>query len=189
MEGMGSELPVKFVERQEWLEPLETAAQNAVRQAFRGEPGKQAKYALQGKWLGHPLHPALTDIPMGAWTATLVLDVMDANGRRDCRAGADVALTVGLVGAGAAALAGAADWQGMEGKGRRVGLVHGILNLVSTGLYTASLVARKNRNRPAGRYLALAGFTISAVSAYLGGSLVFGDASDDQSGGGSRQAA
>src|SRR4051794_34379361 len=109
---MGSEPPVEFVERQQWLEPFETGLQNAVAGAFKsgGETGARVKDALQGKCPGHALHPALTDIPIGAWTATLVLDLMEANGRRDVRAGADVALAVGLAGAGTAALAGIADW-------------------------------------------------------------------------------
>ncbi len=175
---MGSEPPVELVERQHWLEPFETGAQKAVAQAFQsGETGRRMKDALQGKWLGHPLHPALTAIPLGAWTATLVLDLMESAGRPDLRAGADVALTVGLAGSGAAALAGIADWHELQGKSRRVGFVHGLLNVTCAGLYAASLVARKTRNRPAGRCLAFAGFTVSMVSAYLGGSLVFGEAS------------
>jgi len=177
---MASEPPVQFVERQQWLEPLAAGAQHAVAQVFQnGAPGQQMKDVLQGKWLGHAVHPALTDVPMGAWTATLVLDVMDASGRRDCRTGADVALTVGLAGAGVAALAGLADWHEMKGKPRRVGFAHGMLNLISTGLYTASLVARSQHQRRAGRYLAFAGFTLSMASAYLGGSLVLGDAAGD----------
>lgn len=189
---MGSEPPVEFVERQNWLEPLETGAHRAVSDAFKnnGETGRRIQDALQGKWLGHALHPALTDVPVGAWTAGLVLDIMEAGGRRDCRAGADVALTVGLVGACTAALAGVADWQATEGKSRRVGFAHGILNLVSAGLYTASLVARSKRNRATGRYLAFAGYTISALSAYLGGSLVFGEAAgNNPSAGDSKQPA
>jgi len=175
---MASEPPVEYIERQQWLEPLETGVQNAVAKAFEsgGETGQKVKDALHGKWLGHALHPALTDVPIGAWTATLVLDLMEASGRRDVRAGADVTLAVGLAGAGMAALAGITDWHEMEGKPRRVGLAHGMLNIVSAGLYTASMVARSKRNRAAGRYLALAGFSISMVSAYLGGSLVFGEA-------------
>src|SRR3954469_22825290 len=102
---MASEPPVEYIERQQWLEPLETGVQNAVSAAFKsgGETGQQIKDALHGKWLGHALHPALTDVPIGAWTATLVLDLMEASGRRDLRGGADVTLAVGLAGAGMAA--------------------------------------------------------------------------------------
>ena len=170
---MSAEPPVEFVERQAWLEPVETETQKAVASVFQG-PARPVQNFLHGTWLGHPLHPMLTDVPLGAWTATLVLDMMEASGRNDCRAGADVTLAVGLAGAGCAALAGITDWHVTDGKARRVGVVHAMLNLVSAGLYTASLIARKQRNRSAGRALALAGFVVSSAAAYLGGNLVYG---------------
>src|SRR5690348_6312790 len=174
---MATEPPVDFVEHQEWLEPAENAVQKAVASAFQntGTTGRKVQNFLHGTWLGHPLHPVLTDIPIGAWTATLVLDLMDLSGRKDCRAGADVSLEIGLAGAGCAALAGVTDWHVTDGPARRVGIVHGMLNLVGAGLYTASLVARKRRNRAAGRALAFAGFVVAAASAYLGGTLVYGE--------------
>src|SRR4051794_11615465 len=151
---MSAEGPVKFVEGQEWLQPVEEAAQKAIAGVFKsGDTARRAQNALHGTWLGHPLHPVLTDVPLGAWTATLVLDLMEASGRKDLAPGADVALTVGLAGAGCAALAGLTDWHVTDGRARRVGMMHGMLNLVSTGLYTASLIARQRRNRSAGRML------------------------------------
>src|SRR5436305_2000940 len=132
--------PVSLVERQEWLEPVESGMQKAIAGAFQsaGPAGRQLQNFLHGTWLGHPLHPVITDVPIGAWTATLVLDLMEANGRKDLRAGADVALGVGLAGAGAAAVAGLTDWHVTDGGARRVGIVHGLLNVISVGLYTAS---------------------------------------------------
>jgi nitrite reductase/ring-hydroxylating ferredoxin subunit/uncharacterized membrane protein len=173
---MSTEPPIDLVERQNWLEPIETQGQKAVSSAFSSLPdgGRPLKNFLHGTWLGHPLHPVLTDVPLGAWTATLVLDLMDASGRKDCRPGADVTLAVGLAGAACAAFAGITDWHATDGPARRVGVVHGMLNLVGACLYTASLIARKQRNRTAGRALAYAGFATAAVSAYLGGNLVYG---------------
>jgi len=173
---MSTEPPVDFVERQNWLEPIETQSQKAVAAAFNSLPdgGRPIKNFLHGTWLGHPLHPMLTDVPLGAWTATLVLDLMDASGRKDCRAGADVTLAVGLTGAACAALAGITDWHDTDGPARRVGALHGMLNLLGACLYTGSLIARKQRNRSAGRALAYAGFVTAAASAYLGGNLVYG---------------
>ncbi|HWD00597.1 MAG TPA: Rieske 2Fe-2S domain-containing protein [Candidatus Sulfopaludibacter sp.] len=173
---MSTELPVRFVEQQDWLEPVETGVQKAVAATFHsaGKTGRQIQNALHGTWLGHPLHPVLTDVPLGAWTATLVLDAMEACGRNDCRTGADVTLKLGLAGAGCAALAGLTDWHVTDGKARRVGIFHGMLNLVSVGLYAASWMARSRRNRSAGRGLAFAGFAVSSAAAYLGGSLVYG---------------
>jgi nitrite reductase/ring-hydroxylating ferredoxin subunit/uncharacterized membrane protein len=173
---MSTEPPVDFIERQDWLEPIEAQTQKAVGAAFTSLPdgGRPLKNFLHGTWLGHPLHPVLTDVPLGAWTTTLVLDLMDASGRKDCRAGADVSLAVGLSGAAVAALAGITDWQATDGRARRVGVVHGMLNLLGACLYTGSLIARKQRNRTAGRALAYAGFAAAAASAYLGGNLVYG---------------
>src|SRR4051812_35119249 len=173
---MSSEPAVDIVERQEWLEPVETGAQKAVAESFKaaGETGRKVQNFLHGTWLGHPLHPVITDVPIGAWTATLVLDLMEASGRKDCRTGADVTLKIGLAGASFAALAGLTDWHVTDGSARRVGMAHGLLNVLSTGLYTASLIARSRRNRTAGRALALAGYVISGAAAYLGGSLVYG---------------
>src|SRR5581483_30131 len=146
---MSAEPPIDFIERQAWLEPVETATQKTVKSAFEaaGNAGREIQDFLHGTWLGHPLHPVLTDVPVGAWTAALVLDCADACGRKDCRSGADLAIQVGLAGAGCAALAGLTDWHVTDGPARRVGIVHGLLNLVGAGLYTASLIARKQQNR------------------------------------------
>jgi nitrite reductase/ring-hydroxylating ferredoxin subunit/uncharacterized membrane protein len=173
---MSGEAPVDFVERQDWLEPIESGAQKAVAAAFRSAPegGRHIRNFLHGTWLGHPVHAMLTDVPLGAWTATAVLDLMEASGRRDCRAGADITLAVGLTGAACAALAGVTDWQAIDGSARRVGVVHGMVNLASASLYTASLIARKRGNRGAGRAFAFAGFLASTAAAYLGGNLVYG---------------
>ncbi len=59
---------------------------------------------LHGTWLGHPLHPVLSDVPLGAWTAALALDGIEAaSGRRELGPGADAAITVGLGGVAAPA--------------------------------------------------------------------------------------
>ncbi len=173
---MGAEPPVDVIEQQDWLEPVEAGLQKVVSTAYQatGSPGRKVKNFLHGVWLGHPLHPVLTDIPLGAWTATLVLDILEASGDRRCASGADGALKVGLAGAVAAAVAGLTDWQATDGPARRVGVVHGLLNLAGAGLYTGSLLARKARNRSAGRALAMAGFAAAVCSAWLGGNLVYG---------------
>jgi nitrite reductase/ring-hydroxylating ferredoxin subunit/uncharacterized membrane protein len=168
-------LPVEVIERQEWLEPVESGLQKGVTSVFEsaGPAGQAVKNFLHGTWLGHPLHPVLTDIPIGAWTAGLVLDVMEAAGSKDCAAGADTALKVGLAGAAAAAVTGLTDWQSLSGPPRRVGVVHGILNLTSAALYTTSLVCRSRRDRSGGRLFAFLGYAVSMGAAYLGGNLVF----------------
>jgi nitrite reductase/ring-hydroxylating ferredoxin subunit/uncharacterized membrane protein len=168
--------PVEVIERQDWLEPVENGLQRTVAAAYEsaGPAGRTIRNFLHGVWLGHPLHPALTDVPLGSWSATLVLDMLEASGARDCAKGADVSLKVGLAGAVAAALAGLTDWQATDGAARRLGVTHGLLNLTVTTLYAASLWQRNRRNRETGRLLAYAGFAISSVSAWLGGNLVYG---------------
>ena len=165
---MAAELPVDVVERQQWLEPVEEGLQRAVAATFdsAGAAGRKTRNFLHGVWLGHPLHPVLTDIPIGAWTAALVLDTVDHEG-------ADRAIQIGLVGAAASAVTGLTDWQATDGPARRIGVVHGLLNLTGAALFTASLMARNRRNRSAGRTLAAIGYVVAGVSAYLGGHLVY----------------
>src|SRR5512140_2688992 len=107
---MAEELPIDLVERQEWLEPVESGLQSAVAGTFNatGAPGRAVRNFLHGTWLGHPLHPVLTDIPLGAWTAALVLD---AAGEDDS---ADLAVKIGLAGAAASAITGLTDWQATD---------------------------------------------------------------------------
>jgi len=167
----------EVLERQDWLEPVEAGLQKGVAGAFdsAGTAGRAARNFLHGVWLGHPLHPVLTDVPLGAWTAAVVLDAMEAAGNRGCARGADIAVQVGLAGAVGAAITGLTDWQATDGRARRVGVVHGLLNIVATSIMTGSLFARKSGNRGLGRGLALTGYVIGAASAWLGGELVYGE--------------
>lgn len=162
---------VALVERQDWLEPVEAGLQKAVGEAYAagGPTCRQIKNFLHGTWLGHPLHPVMTDFPIGAWTATVVLDALG----NKCARAADTALSVGMIGAVGAAATGLTDWQAVDGKARRVGFLHGLLNLTAAGLLAASWIKRRNNDRAAGRKLALIGYGISVAAAYLGGNLVY----------------
>jgi len=123
---------------------------------------------LHGVWLGHPLHPALVQVPVGAFLSAAVLDLTPA-GRR----AATTLITVGVASAPAAAAAGLLDWSEMTPDRRRVGLVHAAANALSLGLYTASLVARFTGRPARGRALAYAGLSVAGASAYLGGHLSY----------------
>ena len=175
-----AESAAQGIERQEWMAPVEDALQRAVAGAFEagGVAGRAVKNFLHGTWLGHPLHPVLTDVPIGAWTTALVFDTLDAGStgwpwQQTARRRADDAIVVGIVGAVGAALAGLTDWQHTDGKARRTGLAHAALNTLALGLYTGSLVMRKRGARGAGRSLALAGLGVMGASAWLGGRLVY----------------
>jgi nitrite reductase/ring-hydroxylating ferredoxin subunit/uncharacterized membrane protein len=163
------------IARQEWLEPIEKDAQELIHGVFaRGPAGKQVKNFLHGTWLGHPLHVVLTDIPVGAWSVTLVCDLLDSiSSDKAFASAADTSLSIGLLGAAAAAVTGFTDWQDVDPPARRVGLIHGLLNLGGTSLMLASLILRKKRSRSWGHCLAALGYTTAMAAAYLGGKLVF----------------
>jgi nitrite reductase/ring-hydroxylating ferredoxin subunit/uncharacterized membrane protein len=175
---MASEALIKAIERQDILEQAGDAVQPAVRDAFRaaGPAGQEVKDFLHGTWLGHPLHPVLTDVPIGAWTAALALDAVETiSGRRELRAGADAAIAVGLLGAVGSAVTGLTDWSETDGRARKVGLLHGLLNVGATALYATSFVLRRRRKRSAGLGFAMLGYAVSSAAAYLGGHLVYGE--------------
>lgn len=169
---------MNVIEDQSWLEaPSEQVAKvvNQVLTKPGGGPTRLDDF-LNGVWLGHPLHPVLTDLPIGAWTAGLALDGLEtATGRRELAAGADVANLLGLLGAVAAAATGAAQWQYTLGRQRRLGLSHALLNLTAVGLYGASALLRANGKRGAGKVTSVLGYAIMTVSAYIGGDLVYGE--------------
>ncbi|MFN0071417.1 MAG: Rieske 2Fe-2S domain-containing protein [Chloroflexota bacterium] len=137
--------------------------------------GRPAINALHGTWLGHPLHPVLTDVPLGAWSATFIFDLMEPSSGPRARLGGDISLAVGLAGAFGAILTGWNDWRHTSGRARRLGVVHGLLNGAATLLYSGSLIGRMTGARSHGRTLSMVGFGISSASAYLGGALVYGE--------------
>lgn len=162
---------VTGIERQHWLAPIEDGIQRAVTRAFTFA-GRAVRNALHGTWLGHPLHPALTDVTLGAWIGAVYLDALDGRKRRYARA-ADASLALGIGSAVATAASGLADWQHTQGGSRRTGLVHAVLNTGALGLFIGSFVSRRRGERDAGRALAATGLFVALGAAYLGGSLVY----------------
>lgn len=124
--------------------------------------------ALRGQWLGHALHPALTDVPLGLWTATSVLDVFGGAGARPA---AQRLLGIGLLAAGPTAAAGWAEWTRVQRPAQRVGLAHAALNVAAVGLYAGSWAARRSERHRVGAVLAVAGAGVVSAAAYLGGHL------------------
>jgi len=128
------------------------------------------KDALSGTWLGHPLHPMLTDVAIGAWTSAFVLDAVGSEGSQGA---SDTLVGIGVLSALPTAAAGLADWSDMLGAERRVGLVHAGANTVAVGLYGLSWLARRKGNRGRGVALSLMGATVATVGGYLGGHLSY----------------
>lgn len=167
----------RIITQQRWLDAVGEPLQKTIVALFAGggPTGKQVKNLLNGTWFGHPAHPALTDVPIGAWTATLVLDAI-ATARDDeaLRRAADITLATGLAGAVGAALTGVTDWSDTYGKERSVGLLHGLLMVGTVALYSAALGARLAGARAAGGALGGAGYALLLGGAYLGGEEVSG---------------
>jgi len=164
------------LETQEWLEPTGKALQGAIKTAFdaAGQAKKPIENALNGVWLGHTLHPALVQLPVGAWTSAAVLDVLESGGKTEVGPGADACVAMGLVGAVGAALSGMAQWYPIENPSvRKTGAAHALLNGAAVVLYGASYAARKKGDRVTGRALGWLGFGAIAVSAYLGGQMTY----------------
>jgi nitrite reductase/ring-hydroxylating ferredoxin subunit/uncharacterized membrane protein len=127
-----------------------------------------------GRWVGHPLHPALSDLPIGLWAGVVVLDATDRGSAP--QRGIDAAgmlSAAGILAAGATALTGLSDWTVSNDQDRRLGLFHGLLNTAALGLQGASLGTRMAGHRGAARALGAAGLTVTAAAGYLGGHLVF----------------
>jgi nitrite reductase/ring-hydroxylating ferredoxin subunit/uncharacterized membrane protein len=141
--------------------------------------------ALHGTWLGHPLHPALTSVPTGALTTTVAMDAASLLPGRSpqYRDASRFALGVGIVGSVGAAATGVTDWQHTHDQSRRIGLVHGVLNAVATALYAASWFDRRRGRHRRGMASSALGYGLTLGSGYLGGALVFGEATGvDRSG-------
>lgn len=143
-------------------------------------PPRRFRTLLNGTWLGHPLHPAITDVPIGAWLLAAILDIVwlvaPTAGAWGAR-GAELAVIVGVVAALGAAVTGMADWSDTYGAERTVGLYHGSLNVLALVLYVVSAVLRLTTGTGesvAGAILGFVGLAVVLVAAFLGGDMVFG---------------
>jgi len=171
-------MTLKLAERlatsQTWLDGVSDRLQPLVRDAVAGT-GRRGADLLDGVWLGAPLHPALTDVPVGALTAAVTLDgVALATGSRAVERQADGALAISVAGAVAAAATGLSDWRYMRGEKRRLAAGHGLLNVVGVAFNATSLGLRLAGRRRAGRVSSALGFLVAGTAAHLGGELSFG---------------
>ena len=138
-------------------------------------PEGDLKTSLQGASLGHPVHPLLTDLPIGFWTSAWVLDLV---GGRRSRPAADAFVGLGVLCALPTVATGVADWTTLPRGKQRSGAIHAASNLLATALYTASFLQRRRGQRIRGVALGMAGATAATVGGYLGGHLAFGGSGD-----------
>jgi nitrite reductase/ring-hydroxylating ferredoxin subunit/uncharacterized membrane protein len=161
----------RFAASQRWADPLAARLQPLIRRAVSAPP---VRNFLDGVWLGAPLHPALTDVPVGAWTTALLLDSGSAlSGDEALGAAADRALAVGTIAAVPTAVTGLNDMRDLMGQSRRIAMVHALLNVLGVSLSTASLAYRRAGRRGLARGLSGLGFLTSSTAAHLGGKLSF----------------
>ena len=123
---------------------------------------------LQGSWLGHALHPLLTDFPLGMWMSASLLDLI---GGRRSRPAATRLVAAGIAAAVPTAAAGMAEWLDTDPAARRVGVVHANVNSVAMALYTGSLIARLRGRHGRAVAWGIAGGLTATAGGYLGGHL------------------
>ena len=158
------------------VRPFETADQLEPAAAWLSErlgsllSNRQLKGVLSGTWLGHPLHPALSDVPIGCFAAATLLQFAGDGGD----AAVDPVLALGLLSVPPTALAGINDWVDTVDAERRLGLAHALANVGSTLLFTGALVSRRVGAHGRARFLSVLGLGAATAGAYAGGHLVFG---------------
>lgn len=133
-------------------------------------PKGPVKDAISGTWLGHALHPALTDVVVGSFLSATAVDVLAG---RNGRMASQRLLMLGMAAYGPTALAGANDWAdgAVDERVRRIGAVHAGGNLLALTLYVRSLAARRRGAHRKGALLAGAGSAVLVGGAFLGGHL------------------
>jgi nitrite reductase/ring-hydroxylating ferredoxin subunit/uncharacterized membrane protein len=170
---MAQTLMQRIVEALPFLDDIGEAVQPEVQKAVNAG-GTTARNVLDGVWFEAPLHPVMTDVPIGAWTTALVFDGLDlATGKKPLQHAADASLVFGTLGAFGAALTGLSDWRYLSGGSRKMGVAHGLLNTIGLLLSIVSLVQRATGRRNAARLTFLTGYSISGMAAHLGGELSY----------------
>lgn len=145
-----------------WIRRIEPAANALI-------SSELSRDALLGMWLGHAVHPLLTDLPLGMWTSATVLDLLGGDGSRDA---ATRLVGGGILAAVPTAVTGLAEWARTGPRERRVGLVHAAANSVALACYTGSWLARRRSAHKVGVALGLTGGLFAAAGGYLGAHLI-----------------
>jgi nitrite reductase/ring-hydroxylating ferredoxin subunit len=147
------------------LDPVVKIMRSAVSAVLKPQALRDA---LHGVLLGHPLHPVLTDVPIGAWSAAAILDLVPGTGPAS-----STLVAVGCASAVPTAVTGWADWSQLHPPQQRVGLVHAAANIVGLSCYAGSLAARMRGHQVRGKAWGYAGLGAVMVGGYLGGHLAF----------------
>ncbi len=122
---------------------------------------------LRGAWLGHPVHPVVVTVPIGAWISAAVLDLAGE------RAAARRVVALGLAAVPAAVLAGLADYADLDTAQRRTGVAHAVANAAAAGLAVSSFACRRADRHAAGVVLNALGVAATGAGGALGGHLAY----------------
>jgi nitrite reductase/ring-hydroxylating ferredoxin subunit/uncharacterized membrane protein len=165
--------------RWRWLQSLDGGVAGVLQPLYdRHRDNLGVELMHGGRWAGHSVHTALSDLPIGFWSSALVLDLLGkdvpaAGGRMDPAATLSAA---GLVAAAGTVATGVTDWTVSDGEDRRIGLFHGLLNTAGVTLQAASLAARLTGHRRPARALGAGSMAVTAAAGFVGGHLVQGRA-------------
>ncbi|MBS4729565.1 Rieske 2Fe-2S domain-containing protein [Mycobacterium sp. SM1] len=170
-----------FIGRQRWLDRPSYRFEHLLSFAYNALGGARDRVtnALHGVWLGHPVHPPLASLTSGAIGTTVALDAISVLPGRpaaemlDASRFASRALGIGILANIGSAVTGVTDWQHTHEEERRIGLVHGVLNVVATALYLMSWWERRRGRHLRGIAISAVGYAVTIGGGYLGGALVF----------------
>lgn len=169
-------MSARLLTRMPWLDKLSGPLQRWIAQLYGqpGQPSYKVKDMLNGVWLGHTLHPVFVTVPLGAWTATMLLDMTWLSDQSEGTAhSADATMWLGLAGAGVSAITGATNWVDTDGPEQRTGMLHALLNSGVTVLNLTSALMRLGGLRRTAITLSSTAYLVSLYSAYLGGELSY----------------
>jgi nitrite reductase/ring-hydroxylating ferredoxin subunit/uncharacterized membrane protein len=180
LQKVGSRV-VSAIGRQDWLDRPSYRLEHALSFAYNAFGGARDRVtnALHGVWLGHPVHPPLASLTSGALGTTVALDALSLLPGRpaaevvDASRFATRSLGLGILASVGSAVTGVTDWQHTHEEDRRVGLVHGVVNLAATALYAVSWWQRRQGRHGRGIALTALGYGLTVGGSYLGGALVF----------------
>lgn len=168
----------RVLRRQGWLDPVGETIQKAVGAFYDslGAPGKSLKDLMHGTTvLGHPLHPAITDLPIGAWSVGVLADWLFVTTGRVPAVAGDLGLAIGVAAAIVAAMTGYTDHHETVGHGRRAATVHGLTMTVVVVIELVSMGMRlwAPDMRTGAIALATGAWLLAVVGGYVGGHLTF----------------
>ena len=161
---------IDAVEGAEFLDGAAAPYGKKIRGIFKPGPVRDA---LSGTWIGHALHPLMTDVVITSFVGATLVDLV---GGDDDGTAQERLIAIGIAAYGPTAASGTMDWadaEAVDSRIRRTGLVHAATNATALGLYAASLAARRRGAHGRGKALAAVGAGVLGFGGFLGGHLSF----------------